>query len=87
MTSLPMQEHPDGSGYSALCADKTGSHEYVLFAVKAKTAEECERHLDGHISDGFFENCRVGKVVEVLPNGGEKTIWEDWTYILKDDGR
>ena len=47
------------------CADKTGTNDYVIIRITRNNADECERELDGQISDGIFENCRVGKVVEV----------------------
>ena len=46
-------------------ADMTGTNEYVIIRITRNTAEECERELDGQISDGFFENCVVGKVIEI----------------------
>lgn len=59
-------------------ADMTGTNEYVIIRITRNTAEECERELDGQISDGFFENCVVGKVIEVLEEAGERkqAKWE-----------
>lgn len=53
-------------------ADMTGTNEYTIIRITRNTAEECERELDGQISDGFFENCVVGKVIEVLEEAGER---------------
>lgn len=53
-------------------ADMTGTNEYVIIRITRNTAEQCERELDGQISDGFFENCVVGKVIEVLEEAGER---------------
>lgn len=50
----------------------TGTNEYTIIRITRNTAEECERELDGQISDGFFENCVVGKVIEVLEEAGER---------------
>ena len=50
----------------------TGTNEYVIIRITRNTAEQCERELDGQISDGFFENCVVGKVIEVLEEAGER---------------
>lgn len=47
------------------CADKTGTNDYVIIRITRNNAEECERELDGQISDGIFENSRVGYVEEV----------------------
>lgn len=46
-------------------ADKTGTHDYVIFKITRNTAEECERELWGQITDGTFENSRVGNVEEI----------------------
>lgn len=51
-------------------ADMTGTNEYTIIRITRNTAEECERELDGQISDGFFENCVVGKVIEILEEAG-----------------
>ena len=47
------------------CSDKTGTNAYVILRITRSTAELCERELDGQLSDGIFENCRYGDVVEV----------------------
>lgn len=36
-----------------------------IISITRNTAEECELELDGQISDGIFENSRVGRIVEV----------------------
>lgn len=46
-------------------ADVTGTNDYTIIQITRNTAEDCERELDGQISDGFFENCTVGKVIEI----------------------
>ena len=56
-------------------ADVTGTHEYTEISITRNTAKECNDELIGQISDGFFENCRVGKIVEVWK-------WTQW----KSDG-
>lgn len=48
-----------------LNADKTGTNDYSIISITRNTAEECELELDGQISDGIFENSRVGRIVEV----------------------
>lgn len=47
------------------CSDKTGTNEYVIVRITRNTAEECEKELWGQITDGIFENSRVGKVEEI----------------------
>lgn len=46
-------------------ADKTGTNEYSIIRITRNTPEECEKELDGQLSDGIFENSRFGEIVEV----------------------
>lgn len=46
-------------------SDKAGTNEYSIFSVTCDTEEECIAELEGQLSDGIFENSRVGKVVEI----------------------
>ena len=46
-------------------SDKTGSNEFSIMRITRNTAEECERELWGQITDGIFENSRVGLVTEI----------------------
>ena len=46
--------------------DKTGTHDYSLIRITRNTWDECGDEMEGQISDGYFENSRVGKVVEIL---------------------
>lgn len=43
-------------------ADTTGTHDYVIVRITRNTEEECDRELDGQLSDGIFENSRIGKI-------------------------
>lgn len=45
-------------------ADRTGTNEYSIIKITRNTPEECEKELEGQLSDGIFENSRVGKVIE-----------------------
>lgn len=45
------------------CSDKTGTNDYVRIIITRNTAEECEAEFHGQLSDGIFENSRVGKIV------------------------
>lgn len=47
-------------------ADRTGTNEYTIIRITRNTPEECEEELRGQISDGVFENSKVGDVVEIL---------------------
>ena len=46
-------------------SDKTGTNEYSIIRITRDSFEECEEELNGQLSDGIFENSRVGKVVEI----------------------
>lgn len=46
------------------CADKTGTNDFAVIRITRDDYEGCEDELWGQISDGFFENCRVGDIVE-----------------------
>ena len=46
-------------------SDKTGTNEYSIIRITRNNFEECEEELRGQLSDGAFENSRVGKVVEI----------------------
>lgn len=43
-------------------SDKTGTNAYSLVRITMDTAEECEKELDGQVSDGIFENSRTGRI-------------------------
>ena len=46
-------------------SDKTGTNDYSVVKITRNTSEECQDELDGQISDGIFENSRVGIVEEI----------------------
>lgn len=46
-------------------ADVTGTNEYSILKITRDTAEECQKEMEGQISDGIFENVRVGIIEEV----------------------
>ena len=46
-------------------ADKTGTNEYSVITITRNDANLCEEELNGQLSDGVFENSRVGRVVEI----------------------
>lgn len=45
--------------------DKTGTNDYSLIRITRNTEKECDEELHGQITDGYFENCNVGEIVEV----------------------
>lgn len=46
-------------------SDKTGTNDYSIIRISRNTYEECYDELKGQISDGIFENSRVGEIVEI----------------------
>ncbi len=54
-----------GSRVEVENADKTGTHDYSIVRITAETADACQDELEGQISDGIFENSRVGGIVEI----------------------
>jgi len=47
-------------------SDKSGTNEYTIIKITCDSAEECEAVLNGQISDGIFENKRVGRIEEII---------------------
>lgn len=47
-------------------SDKTGTNDYSILRITRNTEAECERECNGQISDGFFENVRIGSVEETV---------------------
>lgn len=48
-----------------LNSDITGTNEYTELVVQCNTIDLCDEEMEGQVCDGIFENCRVGKVVEL----------------------
>lgn len=48
-----------------LNSDRTGTNEYTIVKITRNTKEECYQELEGQVSDGIFENSRVGKIEEI----------------------
>lgn len=48
-----------------LNADKTGTNLYTEVIITSGTEEECDDEIEGQISDGIFENSRVGRCEKV----------------------
>ena len=46
-------------------SDRTGTNEYSIIRITRNTPEECEEELNGQLSDGVFENSRIGNIEEV----------------------
>lgn len=43
-------------------ADKTGTNDYTIITITCDTEKACDEEMEGQITDGLFENCRVGLV-------------------------
>ena len=46
-------------------SDKTGTNDYSVIRITRNTSEECQKELEGQLSDGIFENSRVGVFEEL----------------------
>lgn len=46
-------------------SDMTDTNDYTIIRITRNSSEECIKELYGQISDGIFENSRVGKVEEI----------------------
>lgn len=47
-------------------SDKTGTNDFSIIRISRNTAEECEQTLMSQITDGVFENSRVGSIEEIF---------------------
>ena len=47
------------------CSDKTGTNDYVIVRITSDSADECDREFYAQLSDGIFENSRVGEWMEI----------------------
>ena len=51
-------------------ADKTGTHDYLEVLITRPSFDECRKEFEGQVTDGIFENARVGRVEEI-----------DWEFV------
>lgn len=49
-----------------LNSDITQMSHYSIVIISRNTEEECIREFEGQLSDGIFENARIGKIVELF---------------------
>lgn len=47
---------------TVLREDVLQTNDHVVIIIERNTADECEAELDGQLSDGVFENSRVGSI-------------------------
>lgn len=45
--------------------DKTGTNDYTVIRITRNTPAECVEELYGQLSDGYFENVRIGNIEEI----------------------
>ena len=62
------------------CADETGTHDYVDVTIDAEDEYSCVREILAQDSDGIFENCRTGKIIDI-ESGRDVTY--DWLNSLR----
>ncbi len=62
-TCYNFSEGKDARIIEVLNSDKTGTNDYSVVKITRNTPEECEEELHGQLTDGIFENCRIGKIV------------------------
>lgn len=46
-------------------SDRTGTNDYTVIRITRNSCDECQQELSGQITDGIFENSRVGEVIEI----------------------
>lgn len=49
-------------------SDRTGTNQFTIVKITCNSSKECESELFEQISDGIFENSRVGKFEEIDVN-------------------
>lgn len=71
--------------FEAINSDITGTNEYSIIRITRNTEEECYDELEGQISDGYFENCNVGRDEEIddtsVVEMKEKRMLELWDEL------
>ena len=69
----------DGRKRIILCqnADMTNTNAYSLLTIVRNTEKECYEELKGQLSDGIFENCKTGRIIEISFDftGGENDVF------------
>lgn len=64
-TKYDLSENGETRIVEVINSDQTGTNEYSIIRITRDTAEECEEEFDGQLSDGVFENSRVGWFEEI----------------------
>lgn len=55
----------DNSFIYVVNSDITKTNDYSVVAISSEKIESCNDILEGQLSDGIFENSKVGEVVEI----------------------
>ena len=64
-TKYDFSENGETRIVEVINSDQTGTNEYSIIRITRGTAEECKEEFDGQLSDGVFENSRVGWFEEI----------------------
>ena len=51
-----------GNKVEVLNSDKTGTNEYSIIRITAESEKACFEELNAQLSDGVFENSRIGRI-------------------------
>lgn len=54
-----------GAKIELMTADKINTHDFVIMNIEANTAEQIDAAFLGQLSDGIFENARIGRIEEI----------------------
>lgn len=63
----------------------TGTNDYTLLTVEAPNDNICKQTIDGQISDGIFENCRIGEV-QAITEAEFLQLWQKQKLYIEEDG-
>ena len=47
------------------CEDRTNTNEYVIVRITREKEKDCESEFLAQVSDGIFENARIGKIEKI----------------------
>lgn len=57
-----------------LNSDITGTNKYSVVKITRDSYEECDDEFWGQVSDGIFENCATGEIVEITHYIDNRTV-------------
>lgn len=56
---------------SVINSDKTATNDYSVIVIERENIELCKKEFDGQLTDGIFENSRIG-MIEIATDKNEK---------------